>query len=99
VARLALRRARRAARSYPHLRAPVLRVRALQAARAGRAARARALILRSVGLLERSPNRLWLLPAYRDAADLVPGRREEFLGRAAALRRDLGLLPSPGSPR
>jgi hypothetical protein len=98
VARRALGRAERAARSYPHLRGPALRVRALQAAQAGRTARARALVLEAVALLERSPNRLWLLAAYRDAAELVAERREEFLGRAADLRRAIG-IPAPGAPR
>ena len=98
VARRALRRAGRAARSYPHLRAPILRVRALEAVRAGRAVRARALVLGSVALLEGSPNRLWLLSAYRDAAEIVTERREEFRGRAADLRRAVGVIPAPGSP-
>jgi tetratricopeptide (TPR) repeat protein len=96
VARHGLRRARRVARSYPQLRAPVLRVSALEAARAGDGARARSLVLAAVELLERSPNRLWLAAAYRDAAALAPERRDELLGRAAALRRELRLAPAPG---
>jgi tetratricopeptide (TPR) repeat protein len=91
VARRALRRAGRVARGYPYLRGPILRVRALEAARAGRAARARALVLAAVALLERSPNRLWLLAAYRDAAALVAERGEEFRARAAELRGALGV--------
>lgn len=91
VLRRALRRAARMARSYPHLWGPILRVRALAAARAGRPAQARALALRAVAVLESSPNRLWLLFAYRDAAALVPERREELEERAAGLRRALGV--------
>jgi hypothetical protein len=91
VARRALDRAERMARSYPYLRGPILRVRAREAARAGRAGRARTLALAAVALLERSPNRLWLLAAYRDAAELVPERRVELTGRAAELGRALGV--------
>ncbi len=71
-------------------------MRALEAARAGRSARARALVLGAVELLEGSPNRLWLLSAYRDAAEIVVERREEFRGRAAVLRRAVG-IPAPES--
>jgi tetratricopeptide (TPR) repeat protein len=95
VARRALRRAARMARSYPCLRGPILRVRALEAARAGRPARARALVLGAVELLEKSPNRLWLVSAYRDAAELVAERRDEFRERAAELRRAIGIA-APG---
>jgi tetratricopeptide (TPR) repeat protein len=91
VVRRALPRAERVARSYAYLRGPILRVRALEAAQAGRRARARVLVLKAIALLERSPNRLWLLAACRDGAALVPERREEYLGRAEALRRDIGV--------
>jgi tetratricopeptide (TPR) repeat protein len=94
VLRRSLRRLRRVARSYPQLRGPMLRVRALEAARAGRPDCARRLVSDAVRLLETSPNPLWLLAAYRDAADLVPDHRAELLSKADALRHELKLRPA-----
>jgi tetratricopeptide (TPR) repeat protein len=93
VMRRSLRRLAWVARSYPHLRGPTLRVRALEAAHDGRPERARRLALEAVRLLEASPNRLWLLAAYASAADLVPDRRAELRSKAQALRGELGLPP------
>jgi hypothetical protein len=93
VLRRSLRRLGWVARSYPHLRGPTLRVRALEAARDGHPERARMLALEAIRLLEASPNRIWLLAAYASAAGLVPERRAELSSKAQALRAELGLRP------
>ena len=96
VVRRSLRRLARFTRAYPYLRAPTLRVEALAAAHFGRSDRAHDLIVKAVELLERSPNRLWLVSAYRSAATIVPDRRSEFLLKAQQLTDEIGLRVPEG---
>jgi serine/threonine protein kinase/tetratricopeptide (TPR) repeat protein len=91
VLRRSLRQMAKVARSYPYLRAPMLRVEALAAAQFGKTARARKLIARAIALLEQSPNRLWLSAACRDGATILTERRDELLRRARQLDDETGL--------
>jgi tetratricopeptide (TPR) repeat protein len=99
VVQRSLKRLDSLSRSYPHLRPPTLRAQALAAAHHGQVDRARALALQAVTLLEASPNRLWLLAAYRDAAALLVdhAQRGELLHKAEDLSQALDVVDRRGS--
>jgi serine/threonine protein kinase/tetratricopeptide (TPR) repeat protein len=86
-----LRRLSHLTPAYPYLRAPAMRVEALAAAHFGKPDKAYALITKAVGLLEASPNRLWLASAYQAAATIIADRRSEFLLKAQQLAESLNL--------
>ena len=102
----ALARLTSAARRYPMLLGPTLRVRARALAFAGRRQQAQKVVARAVEVLERSPNRLWLFQACRDAARLLQDERTVYERRTAELGAALALdvrhwsapsaTPSPG---
>ena len=72
---------------------PTLRVRARALAFDGDRRRAQRAAARAVELLERSPNRLWLFQACRDAARLLDGEGAAYQRRAADLGAALALDP------
>jgi len=94
----ALARLAGAARRYPMLLGPTLRVRARALAFAGRHQQARKAVARAVEVLERSPNRLWLFQACRDAARLLEAERPAYQRRAAELGASLALDARHWSP-
>jgi len=87
----ALARLTSASRRYPMLLGPTLRVRARALAFAGRPRQAGKAVARAVAVLERSPNRLWLFQACRDAARLLEAERPAYERRAAELGAALAL--------
>jgi len=87
----ALARLTSAARRYPMLLGPTLRVRARALAFAGRRHQAQKAVARAVEVLERSPNRLWLFQACRDAGRLLEAEGPAYQRRAAELGASLAL--------
>ena len=98
IVRGALARLTSVARRYPMLVGPTLRVRARALSFAGRDQQARRAVRRAVELLERSPNRLWLFQACRDAARLLEAERPAYERRAAELGAALALDARHWSP-
>ena len=98
IVRGALARLSHAARRYPMLMGPTLRVRARALSFAGRQDQARKTVVRAVAVLQQSPNRLWLFQACRDAALLLEDERPAYQRRAAELGAALALDPALWSP-